>query len=369
MSQFKWCLVVGLSVIILSACTLQKKRYSRGYYLNFSRNQTVSTPSISKEHKWQSAPKLVKTEDKKNSQDSCIKRQQVAALTIRFQTKANTETEKDKNKITTSTHVNANKTTLKTSKDKPQTQTINKIKQFKKMDASILQMIKEKNERKARTQKRIWAIITGISLLLMALVAAFSALTIADMFVLGDTALTALNVTGAFGKYTSAVIGWIVIAILDVLVSIGVYKYHRDENKRKAGLTSILRILYTLVLGGAIAQLLSVTRATPATGIYNALNTFNTMWGWGLIVFGCHLILLGILFKNEGGKKWVNILIKSFLIIGGIGYMVQYIGILLVANPVAFAAMVEPIFLAFTILCEILFAIWMLAKGGKTSAK
>jgi hypothetical protein len=87
----------------------------------------------------------------------------------------------------------------------------------------------------------------------------------------------------------------------------------------------------------------------------------------GLIAFGFHLITLGLLYHNEGGKEWVNIAIKSLLILAGAGYLIQYIGILLVPNPAGFTAIMETIFILPMILGEISFAIWMLVKGGKVA--
>nr|MCU0451969.1 DUF4386 domain-containing protein [Bernardetiaceae bacterium] len=111
------------------------------------------------------------------------------------------------------------------------------------------------------------------------------------------------------------------------------------------------------------------TASSPTASIYNSLSGFKTIWDLGLIVFGLHLISLGFLFKNEGGKKWVNTLIKTLLITAGVGYIVLSLGALLAANPVAFTALVQPIFLAPMILGEVLFALWMLIKGGKARAK
>lgn len=113
-------------------------------------------------------------------------------------------------------------------------------------------------------------------------------------------------------------------------------------------------MVYTIILGIAVGF-----------HIGGNVSIYNYIWGLGLIVFGVHLITLGILFKNPKGKRWFTVLIKGLLILAGIGYMLQYIGILLVANPVAFAAFVEPIFIIPMILGEVLYAIWMLTKGGK----
>jgi hypothetical protein len=108
--------------------------------------------------------------------------------------------------------------------------------------------------------------------------------------------------------------------------------------------------------------------AGSALQSYNLLSAFSSIWSWGLIVFGLHLIVLGLAYKNEGGRKWFTILMKSLLIIAGIGYMIQNIALLLVPSPIAFLATIESIFMIFMIVGEMAFAIWMLIKGGKAKA-
>lgn len=215
--------------------------------------------------------------------------------------------------------------------------------------------------------KRRLAIIIGISLVLMAILAGLTVPALSGLFVAGDAALTALNVMSDFGKYITGVIGWIGILVLDIAVSLGIYKYYKKERPRQAALTGGLRLAYSAILGVGIANLLMVTKTSSAASVFHHFSMFNTIWGLGLIVFGCHLISLGILFKNEGGKKWLNTVIRVLLIIAGIGYIVQYLGMLLVANPLAYAAVVQPLFLIPMILCEIAYAIWKIVKGGKTS--
>jgi hypothetical protein len=129
---------------------------------------------------------------------------------------------------------------------------------------------------------------------------------------------------------------------------------HKKEKPKLAKVSSILRFIYTAVLGVGIGY--HITGNVPM---------FNSIWGIGLIVFGIHLITLGILFNNEDGKKWVNILVRSLLIIAGIGYVIQYIGILIVPNPIGFAALIESFFIIPMILGEVFYALWMLIKGGK----
>jgi len=181
--------------------------------------------------------------------------------------------------------------------------------------------------------KRKEAIIKGGALVLMALLAVIS------IPVLGTV---------------TASIGLVAILLLDVLVSIGIISYYRKEKPKLAKTTGFLRLLYSAIFGVGIGY-----------HIFGNLAMFNKFWSLGLIAFGFHLIALGILFNNEGGKKWVNYTIKSLLIVAGIGYTLLNVGLLLVPNPIAFSALIKPIFIAPQVLGEILFALWMIIKGGK----
>lgn len=186
--------------------------------------------------------------------------------------------------------------------------------------------IQQKSERKT-------ARIIGGSLLLMAVLAGIS--------------------IPALGTLTAS-IGLVGVFLLDIMVSFGILKYHKKQKPKLAKTSSLLRLLYTAILGVGVGYLFA-----------GSVPMFNKIWGVGLITFGLHLITLGVLFNNEGGKKWVNIMIKSLLIIAGIGYVLWYVGILVVPNPIGFAALMESIFILPMILGEVFYALWMLLKGGK----
>ena len=183
------------------------------------------------------------------------------------------------------------------------------------------------------TSDRTTAIVIGSSLPLMA--------------VLAGIAFPALGTLKASFGFTG-------IFILDIMVSVGIYIYYQKQNFQLSIITSLLRIVYSVILGVGI--------------VYHFLgnvNMFNQIFSFGLIIFGIHMIGLGILFNNEGGKKWISILIKSLIIIAGIGYIIIHLGKLFVAHPLEFTATVEPVFIVPMILGEVVFAIWMLVKGGR----
>jgi hypothetical protein len=190
--------------------------------------------------------------------------------------------------------------------------------------------IKQKIEK--NVSDRETSIIIGTALLLMA--------------VLSGIAFSSL------GTLTASIF-LVFIFVLDVLVSLNIYRYYKDNKFSK--IVSLLRLIYTLIFGIGIGY-----------HFFNNITMFKSFFGAGLIVFGIHLISLGILYNNQGGNKWINIFIKTALIVAGIGYMVLNIGSLIVANPLTFTMAVQPIFIIPMILGEISFALWILIKGGKS---
>lgn len=259
----------------------------------------------------------------------------------------------------THTHERVSRTHTATSARKTETRKhITIKKQWHKKQATV------SKARKPLTQRQV-AVIIGISLLLMAITAAIAVPPLAAMFVSGNQALTAANVVAGFGKFVVARLGWLLILALDVVSAWGIRKYYRGKKSKMATLTGALRAAYSVILSVGIVQLFTVSKTASVAAVYNGLLAFNTIWGIGLIVFGIHLILLGIMYNNEGGKKWVNVLIKSLLILAGIGYVVMYAGALFAASPVAFIAMLQPVFIVPMLCGEVFYALWKLIKGGK----
>ena len=363
MSKIYFIKFISLSflLVMVSSCTFQKRRYTSGYYLNVSRVGSKANP-IRFEKTGSHKPgntvfgKKINT---RNTQTQIVQTDSTSLHDKKISNSANGKSADRRNKI--KAILKTNMPVISDFKDARMTKNTKKAKENHKILKRKPTMNRE--QKNNNNSKRNWAIIIGIALLMMALVAAFSAPAISGFFVGGNAALTALNVTTQISKYNNAVISWILIFFLDVLVSLGILKYYKRENNKIAFISSGLRLIYSVFLGAAIMQLLKVTLTTAPVAIYNSIKGFNTSWSLGLIVFGIHLISLGILFNKEGGKKWVNITIQTLLIVAGAGYIILNAGMLLVPNPLAFTALVQPVFLIPMILGEVFFAIWMLVKG------
>ena len=102
-----------------------------------------------------------------------------------------------------------------------------------------------------------WGLLTGYSIVLMALVAGFVyGFVHSTIYQAGDSELTAGLLLENITLYKWGIVSWLVIVVLDVVVSIGLYIIYKDQLKKLATLSSVLRILYTIILGIVVAQLI-----------------------------------------------------------------------------------------------------------------
>jgi hypothetical protein len=96
------------------------------------------------------------------------------------------------------------------------------------------------------------------------------------------------------------------VVILDAWLSLALFRYYRSKSMILAALTAGLRAAYTLAFVWAYAILL-------AGDSFH----FYLIWEPSLVLFGAHLICLGLL---AGRPFWTQVL----LVLGGLAYMTAY---------------------------------------------
>ena len=209
------------------------------------------------------------------------------------------------------------------------------------------------------------ALIAGSGLLLMALIAPFSYFQVINgLLVPGDAMATADNVRSSVLELRWAIVGFLVIVVLDVLVAWALYVFFRPVNKMLSLLTAWLRVVYAAIFAVALNDLLEVLRLVEGAGLENypvsgqmmlSLQGFQSGWDLGLFVFGAHLLLLGPLIYRAGRMPKI----MAFLVaLAGLGYLVDSIGKTLYA--------VWSIELAsYTFIGEVALIFWLLIKGRK----
>lgn len=221
---------------------------------------------------------------------------------------------------------------------------------------------------------RAAARITGWALLGMAL-AAISAndLTIRRLVVDGDAETTVRNIVASETLFRLGVVSWLAILVADVVAAFGLYLFMQPVNGRLALLMAWTRLAYVAMLGAAIDNLVHValrigSRVSSATAltdaapeIMHALAAFDQTWSLGLVVFGVHVLLLGVLILKS------NYVPRGFgivLLIAAVGYAVTHLtGFMLPRDKELFRAL-GWIFIG-PMLGEVALGIWLLFKGGR----
>ncbi len=214
--------------------------------------------------------------------------------------------------------------------------------------------------------KRKIAIITGISLFLMAIIAGFSIGYAysefhqpAEIDFLKDKILNNLEL------YQAMLIGILIILILDLLVSYTLYKYFENDNKKLSMVSSAIRIIYTAIFGIAVLFLSKNLSSSEITNQIIASNyqNFQSIWSAGLMIFGVHIILIGVLMKlHQGIPKFLWYL----TLFAGISYMLVHLLKLADFNS-QFVRSLEMILAIPMALGELGLATWLLFKGGKVN--
>ncbi len=163
------------------------------------------------------------------------------------------------------------------------------------------------------------------------------------------------------------VIGWLIILLCDIAVAIALYFFFRNENRKLSMYTATARLVYSAILAVAIFYLVSVLNVLNSLGnavsqVDSNLELFKNAWSFGLIIFGVHLFLLGILAINS---KYIHSLWGILLIIAGISYSLIHGSNFLFPDFESRIKTVETILSLPMAVAEIGFAIWLIVRGGK----
>lgn len=217
------------------------------------------------------------------------------------------------------------------------------------------------------------ALIAGVSLLLMAIVAGFSyGYVHSNLIAMDDPETTVNNLRTSGALFRAEIIGWLLIFLLDVIVSWTLYLFLRKADHGYSMLIAWLRLVYTAFLGGAIINFIYILNIldggasfapelAPMQVMFH-LRSFEEKWSMGLVIFGLHLLLLGyILVKSKIARPFWGIL----LIIAGTSYLFIHGARFLHLDFGGQLGMIEAALVLPMALGEIGFAGWLLARGRR----
>lgn len=213
------------------------------------------------------------------------------------------------------------------------------------------------------------AIIAGISLLIMAILAPIANFSILQRVVVpDDAASTVSNILDSEGLFRIAICFFLIVAILDIIVAWALYAFLKPVNKSLSLLTAWFRLVYATMLGAVLIYLIKVLQLLNGAEYLSAfetsqlqaqvmlsLNNFALGWEFGLIIFGVHLLLLGYLFFRAGYMRKV---LGMLLVLASLGYLIDGFGKLLSSNYNVSIAV-------YTFIGEVILIFWLFIKGRK----
>lgn len=228
--------------------------------------------------------------------------------------------------------------------------------------------------------QRSYALAAGTSLLAMALVALFSYGYVHGSIVeQGDAVATYGNLVSLGERFKAGIVGWIVILVSDIVAAWALYRFFKPIHSALSLLCAWLRLVYAAILGIAIADLVwamllaggsshaaSLGAELSRALAMLALDAFDAVWSIGLIVFGGHLLLVGLLALRSPGIP------RAFgwlLLLGGAGYIAVHLNRAFWPEAERLASLLDYAFIVPMTAGELGFGLWLLMRGGANPAR
>lgn len=215
-----------------------------------------------------------------------------------------------------------------------------------------------------KTKKLNYARLTGIMLLAMAVLAGYSfGYAMSSLYVENNAPQTLQNLLANSSLYQQMTLGFVLILLLDVLVSFTLFYWLKAKMTLMVKWMSAIRLVYSAVLAYGIIKLLSMYSFETDTNeelVYQVFSGFHSIFSAGLVIFGIHLFLLGfILIKRTEVPKIFGIL----ALFAGVCYSLMH-GLYLISPDLKTSlATVEQILALPMAAGELALAIWMVIKG------
>jgi hypothetical protein len=219
-------------------------------------------------------------------------------------------------------------------------------------------------------EQRQGAWIAGLGLLVLVGLAGAANARLGQLVAAGDATGTAARIAADQQQFRLIVAGFLLTAVIDVVVAWGLYLVLAPVSRGLAVLSAWLCVAYGAAFVALLANLLAAARLVDGAGsggvrpalasggtgqVLDAVTTFQDGWTVSMAVFGLHLLVVGLLaIRASYVPTWLGVLVA----VSGLGYLVDGFGAVLQAGYHLGLA-------RFTFVGEILLMIWLLWRGRR----
>ncbi|KAG2389571.1 hypothetical protein C9374_014131 [Naegleria lovaniensis] len=170
---------------------------------------------------------------------------------------------------------------------------------------------------------RMASLVSGISLILMFFVAMYSEMFVrVAMIQPNEKETTRSNIIQNRIQFQSGLVGYLVILACDIISAISMYQVFKSISVALSWWVGCLRMIYSVIFGYAILQLFKGYAVVMSDGkdFMDYFNSYESIWAFGLMIFGVHLVLLGILARRSSFvAKWISLMI----VVAGVAYFLD----------------------------------------------
>jgi len=174
-------------------------------------------------------------------------------------------------------------------------------------------MVKSTDLRPLVSRRRA-ARVAGVSYLVMFALAIFANFGVRESMIVPDNAAaTVANLTKSMGLFRLGLMAFLAIFVLDVVIAWALHIVFREVSQDVSVAAAWFRVVYAGFLGVALASFFDVQQLLNGPGyldalsveqvnarVMQALGSFESTWLVGLVAFGAHLVLLGVLVIRSG---------------------------------------------------------------------
>jgi hypothetical protein len=223
---------------------------------------------------------------------------------------------------------------------------------------------------------RRYAVVAGVGYVVLFVLGIFANFFVREGLIIeGDAARTAVNVLESEGLFRWGMVSFLAIFVIDVVVAWALYVLFRRTNQELSLVAAWFRIVYTVFLGVALTFMYQALQLLSGLEFLTefdsgqleaqalvALDTFNSTWLVGLLAFGIHLVLLGLLLL---GSRQAPRLLGLVLVVAGAAYVADTLAHTLLSNYADYGSVFLAIVAIPAVVAEGWMTLWLLVRGGR----
>lgn len=225
----------------------------------------------------------------------------------------------------------------------------------------------DRSRREVDRSVRRAGLVAGTGLLLMSALAVVAQVAVLQGLVTaGGATGTAADIRSSDGLFRLGVASLLLVVVLDVVVAWALFRVFDPVSRGLSTLAAWFRLAYAAVFMVAIGQLAGIPEllgGEPYLAVFTAdeldaqarlrVDAFEDLWDAGLLLFGVHLLVLGVLAYRSG---YVPRILGVLLGVAGLGYLVDSAAAVLALGLTIDVATV-------TFVGEFLLALWLVVRG------